>query len=118
MIAGLLLFNAILALLQESRSTAVLAALKGKLAPTALVQRDGSWARPPAAELAGDLVQLPLGALIPADARLLTGSLLVDQSMLTGESVPVDRNVGDLVYAGDLVRRGAAVAARCRASPS
>lgn len=111
MIAGLLLFNAILALLQEGRATAVLTALKGKLAPTALVRRDGSWARRPAAELVpGDLVQLPLGALIPADARLLTGSLLVDQSMLTGESVPVDRNVGDLVYAGGLVRRGAAVA--------
>ena len=65
----------------------------------------------PASELVpGDAIRLPLGALVPADARIVSGSVMVDQSMLTGESVPVDANSGDAVYAGALVRRGQAIA--------
>jgi H+-transporting ATPase len=110
-IGGLLLFNATLGFIQENRAGAALAALKKRLAPTALVRRDGEWVRLPAAELVpGDAIRLPLGALVPADARIVAGSLLVDQSMLTGESVPVDADSGSEVYAGSLVRRGQAVA--------
>ena len=110
-IGGLLLFNATLGFLQEGRAGAALAALKGKLAPTALVLRDGAWVRLPAAELVpGDVIRLPLGALVPADANLLSGSILVDQSMLTGESIPVDAAAGSAVYSGGIVRRGQAVA--------
>ena len=110
-IGGLLLFNGTLGFLQEGRASVALDALKKRLAPTALICRDGNWVRRPAAELVpGDAIRLPLGALVPADARIVTGSLLVDQSMLTGESVPVDVNPADQVYAGALVRRGNAVA--------
>jgi len=110
-VGGLLAFNATLGLLQESRATAALAALKQRLAPTALVRRDGEWTRRGAADLVpGDAVRLPLGALVPADARIASGSVMVDQSMLTGESVPIDADAGDVVYAGSLVRRGQAVA--------
>jgi H+-transporting ATPase len=110
-IGGLLAFNATLGLLQESRATATLAALKKRLAPTALVRRDGVWTKRAAADLVlGDMIRLPLGAVVPADARIVSGSVMVDQSMLTGESVPIDAEAADQVYAGSLVRRGQAVA--------
>jgi H+-transporting ATPase len=110
-IGGLLVFNAVLGFFQEGRAGAALAALKQRLAPTALVRRDGAWVRLPASELVpGDAVRLPLGAQVPADATLVSGAVLVDQSMLTGESVPVDANPGNPVYAGSLVRRGQAIA--------
>jgi H+-transporting ATPase len=110
-IAGLLILNATLGFLQEGRATAALAALRQRLAPTALVRRDGAWVRLPASEVVpGDAIRLALGAVIPADARVVSGSALVDQSMLTGESVPVEAESGSLVYAGSLVRRGQAIA--------
>jgi H+-transporting ATPase len=110
-VGGLLAFNATLGLLQENRATAALAALKKRLAPTALVRRDGAWTRRAAADLVpGDAVRLPLGALVPADVRIVSGSVMVDQSMLTGESVPIDVGAGDQLYAGSLIRRGQAVA--------
>jgi H+-transporting ATPase len=110
-IAGLLLFNAVLGFVQEGRASAALAALKKRLAPTALVRRDAEWVRLPASEVVpGDAVRLPLGSLVAADATIVSGSVLVDQSMLTGESVPVEAGLGGQVYAGALVRRGQAVA--------
>lgn len=110
-IGGLLLFNATLGFIQEGRAGAALAALKKRLAPTALVRRDGAWVRLPASELVpDDVIRLPLGALVPADAIITSGSVMIDQSMLTGESVPVDAEPGSQVYAGALVRRGQAIA--------
>ena len=110
-IAGLLLFNATLGFVQEGRAGAALAALRKRLAPSALVRRDGEWVRLPASEVVpGDAIRLPLGALVPADAHIVSGSVMVDQSMLTVESIPVDANPGDPVYAGSLVRRGQAIA--------
>ncbi len=110
-IGALLLFNATLGFIQEGRAGAALAALKKRLAPTAQICRDGAWMRRPASEVVpGDLIRLALGALVPADARIASGSVMVDQSMLTGESVPVDVSAGGEVFAGSLVRRGQAVA--------
>jgi len=110
-VGGLLLFNATLGFIQEGRASAALAALKKRLAPTALVRRNGEWIRLRASELVpGDAIRLPLGALVPADAAIVSGSVMVDQSTLTGESVPVDANPGSQVYAGSLVRRGQAIA--------
>jgi H+-transporting ATPase len=110
-VAVLLLFNATLGFVQEGRAGAALAALKKRLAPTGLVRRDGEWIRLPASELVpGDAIRLPLGAVVPADATITSGTVMVDQSMLTGESVPVDAEAGGRVYAGSLVRRGQAVA--------
>lgn len=110
-IAALLIFNAALGLFQESRAQATLTALKSRLALNASVRRDGAWKTVPAVELVpGDVVKLSLGAVVAADAHLTGGEVLLDQSMLTGESVPVEAGAGVQTYAGALVRRGEAVA--------
>jgi H+-transporting ATPase len=110
-IAALLAFNAALGLFQESRARATLAALKSRLALNASVRRDGAWKIIPAVELVpGDVVKLSLGAVVAADVRLTGGEILLDQSMLTGESVPIEAGAGAQTYAGALVRRGEAVA--------
>jgi H+-transporting ATPase len=110
-IAALLVFNAALGLFQESRAQATLAALKSRLALDASVRRDGAWKTIPAVELVpGDVVKLSLGAVVSADAHLTGGEVLLDQSMLTGESVPIEASAGVQTYAGALVRRGEAVA--------
>ncbi len=110
-IAALLVFNAALGLFQESRAQATLAALKSRLALNASARRDGAWKTIPAVELVpGDVVKLSLGAVVAADVRLTGGSVLLDQSMLTGESVPIEAGAGVQTYAGALVRRGEAVA--------
>ena len=109
MIAALLLFNVALGTFQESRANATLDLLKQRLAPRARVRRDGVWADMAAAEVVpGDLVQLSLGGIVPADLRLLAGNVLLDQSMLTGESVAVEAGAGAVAYAGALIRRGEA----------
>ena len=110
-IAVLLVFNAALGFFQESRAQATLAALKSRLALNASVRRDNVWATVPAAGLVpGDIVKLSLGAVVAADVRLTEGSILLDQSMLTGESIPIEAGPGLETYAGALVRRGEAVA--------
>ena len=110
-IAGLLAFNAALGLFQESRAQATLAALKSRLALNASVRRDGAWKTVPAADLVpGDVVKLSLGGVVAADVHITGGEVLLDQSMLTGESVPVEAAAGVQTFAGALVRRGEAVA--------
>jgi H+-transporting ATPase len=110
-IAGLLVFNAALGLFQESRAQATLAALKSRLALNASVRRDIAWKTIPAAELVpGDVVKLSVGCVVAADVRLVEGEILLDQSMLTGESVPIEAGAGVQTYAGALVRRGEAIA--------
>jgi H+-transporting ATPase len=110
-IAALLIFNAALAYFQESRAQATLTALKSRLALNASVQRDGAWKIVPAAELVcGDYVKLSLGGVVAADVHLTGGSVELDQSMLTGESLPIDAGPGVDTYAGALVKRGEATA--------
>ena len=111
-IIGLLLvFNAAIGFFHESRAQSTIAALKSRLALNASVMRDGSWTISPAAELVpGDIVKLSLGAVVAADVRIREGSILLDQSMLTGESLPVEAGPGTETYAGALVRRGEAIA--------
>jgi H+-transporting ATPase len=110
-IALLLIFNAVLGFFQESRAQATLAALKSRLALSACVRRDDAWKTVPAADLVqGDVIKLSLGAVVAADVRISTGEILLDQSMLTGESVPIEAGGGVQTYAGALVRRGEAVA--------
>ena len=111
LIAALLVLNVILATIQENRANAALALLKQRLSLKSRVKRDGVWLDVPAADLVPeDVVQLSLGEVVPADIVLVNGSLLVDQSMLTGESVPVEMAAGKTAYAGGLVRRGEAIA--------
>jgi len=110
-IALLLVFNAGLGFFQQSRAQATLAALKSRLAMTVSVRRDGAWKTVPTAELApGDVVKLSLGGVVAADVKLISGEVLLDQSMLTGESVPIEAGAGVQTFAGALVRRGEAEA--------
>jgi H+-transporting ATPase len=110
-VAALLVFNAALGWFQESRAQATLTALKSRLALTASVKRDNAWKTVPAATLVpGDVVKLSLGGVVAADVHLVAGEVLLDQSMLTGESVPIEAGPGVQTYAGALVRRGEAVA--------
>jgi len=110
-IGSLLVFNAVLGFFQEGRAQATLAALKSRLALNASVHRDGVWSIVQTAELVpGDVVKLSVGAVVPADARLTQGEILLDQSMLTGESIPIEAGPDFQACAGALVRRGEAIA--------
>ncbi len=104
----LLVANAVVGFWEEREAGNAIAALKAKLAVTARVKRDGKWAGVPARELVpGDVIRVRLGDIIPADARLLEGDPLeVDQSALTGESLPVARKPGEAVFSGSIVRQG------------
>ena len=104
----LLCTNAVVGFWEERAAGNAIAALKAKLATKTRVKRDGKWVTPPARELvAGDVIQLKQGDIVPADARLLDGDpMSVDQSALTGESLPATRNPGDAVFSGSIVRRG------------
>ena len=90
----LLLANAVVGFWEERQAGDAIDALKAKLAVKARVKRDGKWINPPARELVpGDAIRLRLGDIVPADARLLAGDPVeVDQSALTGESLPATRN--------------------------
>ena len=94
-IGTLLIFNAAVGLVQEGRGRATLAALKSRLALNAAAKRDGVWITIPATEVVpGDLVKPSLGGVVHADELLVSGEVLVDQSMLTGESVPIEAEAG------------------------
>lgn len=110
-IGVLLVFNAAIGLFHEGRAKATLAALKSRLALNASALRDGKWAVLPAADVVpGDIAKLTLGSVVPADVRILEGAVQLDQSMLTGESMPVEAGPGYESFAGALVKRGEAVA--------
>jgi H+-transporting ATPase len=110
-IASLLAFNAVLGFFQESRAQATLTALRSKLAFNASVRRGGAWITVAASNLVqGDVIKLSLGAVVPADVHVTGGDVLLDQSMLTGESLPVEAGAGAETYAGTLVKRGEATA--------
>ena len=107
-IAGLLLFNAGLGFWQDRKASSALAALKKGLAPEATVLRDGQWSTLPAAQLVpGDVVKIRLGVIVPADLRLVDGAFAsIDESALTGESLPVTRKPGDPTWSGSVVKQG------------
>ena len=104
----LLCANAVVGFWEERQAGNAIAALKAKLAIKARVQRGGKWVNPPARELVpGDVIRMRLGDIVPADARLLDGdSIEVDQSALTGESLPATRKSGEAVFSGSIIRRG------------
>ena len=104
----LLMANAIVGFWQENKANNAIELLKKRLALVATVLRDKKWINVPAAELVpGDIARLRLGNVVPADARLVEGDyLLVDQSALTGESLPVEKHQSDLAYASSVVRQG------------
>ena len=105
----LLLFaNALVGFWEERQAGNAIAALKAKLAIMSRVKRDGKWVNPAARELVpGDIIRLRMGDIVPADVRLLEGDPVeVDQSALTGESLPVVHKSGEAVFSGSIIRQG------------
>jgi H+-transporting ATPase len=108
-IAVLLVGNSAMGFLQEGRAQKALALLRQRLIVNARVRRDGDWQMLPATELVpDDVVYLRLGDVVPADLRVIDGQMQVDQSQLTGESMPVDVEPLGTAYAGSFVNRGEA----------
>jgi H+-transporting ATPase len=106
-VGALLIINAVLSFVQERRAAGVVEALRRRLQVSARVRRDSSWQVIAARELVpGDIVRVRAGDIIPADVKLLTGALTVDQSALTGESKDADKARGDVLSSGSVVRRG------------
>ncbi|MGB9622979.1 MAG: HAD-IC family P-type ATPase, partial [Candidatus Bathyarchaeia archaeon] len=106
-ITALLVFNAIVSFIQEEKAGSAVDLLRQKLAVKARVKRGGAWALIPARELVpGDLVRLRAGDLIPADVKIVEGYVDVDQSAITGESLTVEKKIGDLLYSGSTVNKG------------
>jgi len=104
----LLVANAVVGFWEEHQAGNAIAALKARLAIKAQVKRDGQWTSPAARELVpGDVIRVRLGDIVPADARLLEGDPVeVDQSALTGESLPVTHQSGEAVFSGSIIRTG------------
>ena len=106
-VGALLVINAVLSFMQERRAAGVVETLRRRLQVSARVRRDSSWQVKPARELVpGDIVRVRPGDIIPADVKLLTGALAVDQSALTGESKDADKAPGEVLSSGSVVRRG------------
>ncbi|GAJ30427.1 plasma-membrane proton-efflux P-type ATPase [Acidomonas methanolica] len=107
-IMAMLFVNAGVGFWQEWKADNAIALLQKRLAPGARVCRDGRWEDLPARQVVpGDLVMLSLGNIVPADVKLVgDGILSVDQSALTGESLPVDKKAGDVAYSGSIARQG------------
>ena len=106
-VSTLLVVNAVVSFMQERRAVGVVETLRRRLQVSARVRRDTSWQAIPARELVpGDIVRVRPGDIIPADVKLLTGALTVDQSALTGESKDADKAPGAVLSSGSVVRRG------------
>ncbi|MCL4537093.1 MAG: plasma-membrane proton-efflux P-type ATPase [Nitrospirae bacterium] len=105
----LLTVNAVIGHMHSRGSQRAVELLKKKLAVQAKVLRDGKWIMKEAREIVpGDIIAVRLGDIIPADARILSGELSIDQSALTGESLPVNANQSGIAYSGSVVRQGEA----------
>jgi H+-transporting ATPase len=106
----LLVANAAVGFWEEHQAGKAIDALKAQLAVKCRVRRDGTWVTPPSRELVpGDVIRMRTGDIVPADARLLAGDpVQVDQSALTGESLPVTAGPGDAVYSGSVIKQGEA----------
>jgi len=104
----LLLMNGVVGFWQEHKADNAIELLKERLAPTARVKRDGQWKGIPSRELVpGDIVRVRLGDIVPADIKLIEGDFLeVDESSLTGESLPTEKKVSEVAFSGSIVRQG------------
>ncbi|HVO43757.1 MAG TPA: plasma-membrane proton-efflux P-type ATPase, partial [Aggregatilineales bacterium] len=107
-ITVMLLVNALLDFFQEHRALNALKALKSHLARSVTARRDGRFQIVPVRELVpGDIVKLKIGDIVPADVQLMEGEyLLIDQSALTGESLPVSKKIHELAFANTIVKQG------------
>ncbi len=104
----LLLINGLIGFWQEDRADNAIELLKEKLAYNAMLLRDGKWTKIPSKNVVpGDVARIHLGDIVPADIKLTEGDYVtVDESSLTGESLPVDKKVGDICYSGSIIQKG------------
>jgi len=110
-VLGLLFFNAIISFLQELNAAKAVDILKKKLQVNVKLLRDGKWQTVPGRELVpGDIVRIRKGDFAPADITIVQGDITIDQSALTGESIPLEKGAADLVYSGSIVTKGEATA--------
>lgn len=106
-IGFLLLFNAVLGFMHERKAQNAVELLRNNLQVMARVLRDGNWLMLPARELVpGDYIRLRMGDFAPADLEIAEGNVGVDQSALTGESLPIEKGEGDTIYSGSIIKRG------------
>lgn len=105
----LLTMNAVIGHRHSRSSQKAVELLKKKLAVRAKILRDGKWLVKDAREIVpGDVIAVKLGDIAPADAVIVNGELSVDQSALTGESLPVSAHQADIIYSGSVIRQGEA----------
>ncbi len=108
-VSALLVFNAVIGFVQEKRAQDAVETLKKRLQVNSRALREKEWATLPARELVpGDIVRLRAGDFVPADMKMLSGSISADQSAISGESEQIDKGIGDIVYSGSVVGRGEA----------
>ncbi|MBQ5801475.1 MAG: HAD-IC family P-type ATPase, partial [Clostridia bacterium] len=108
---AIILINITIAVVQEILAKKTVDKLSLISSPTATVVRDGILLEIPLGDIVlDDVIALSIGKQIPTDSVVIDGSIEVNESLLTGESVPVKKNVGDLLYAGSFVSSGS-----CRA---
>ena len=107
-VVALLVFNAVVGFAEEYKADVSVQALMGQLASKTRVLRDGIWTTLPARELVpGDVIRIKIGDIIPADSRIIESEIFEsDESVISGESLPVEKSIGDTVYQGAIVRRG------------
>ena len=106
-IFALLTINTVIGQIQSRGSQKALAALKKRLAINARVLRDGNWVTKEAREIVpGDIISVGLGDIVPADAKVISGDLSIDQSILTGESFTVYARESAIIYSGSVIKRG------------
>lgn len=106
-LALLVVVNGLVAFYNEHDSKKALEILKSKLTIKTRVLRDNEWKTADARELVpGDIIMIGLGDVVPADAKIISGTISADQAALTGESLPVEVHEGDIIYTGSIVKRG------------
>jgi H+-transporting ATPase len=106
-VTGLLVFNAVLAFTEEQKASSAVEALQEKLHVNARTLRDEEWKALPSRELVpGDIVRVRAGDFVPADVKVVDGTLEVDQSALTGESAIIEKKTDDMLYSGSIIKRG------------
>ena len=106
-IVTLILLGKSLEAVSKGRMGEAIKKLMGLAPKTAIIMQDGEEKEIPIDEVEiGDLVVVKPGAKIPVDGRVADGHTAIDESMLTGESLPVDKKAGDPVYAASLNTTG------------
>ena len=105
----MLLINAVIGFVHEHRALDVVEALRSRLRPSARILREGSWSTCDARELVpDDVVHVRVGDVVPADLEITEGSVSVDEAVLSGESLPVERSIGGPLYSASTIKRGEA----------